>query len=71
MLSLEVVVAVGPRPEGRLLVDDGAAEQAAEAAARGGGGRRVGGGAVAELHLGRGGRGRVAAAVVQELVDCG
>ena len=69
--SLEVVVAVGPGPERRLLIDDGAAEEAAEAAGRPRGGGRVGGGAVAELHLGRsgGGRGRVAA--MQELVDGG
>jgi hypothetical protein len=59
--SLEAVVAVGgPRPERRLLVDDGtaAAEQAAE-------GCRVGAAAVSELHLGR--RRRVA--VLQELVE--
>lgn len=69
--SLEAVVAVGPRPERRLLIDGGAAKQAAKGASsathRGGG--RVGG-AVAELHLGRRGRGRVVAAL-QELVDVG
>jgi hypothetical protein len=60
-ISLEVVVAVGrPRPERRLLVDDGtaAAEEAAE-------GCRIRAAAVAELHLGR----RQRVAVLQELVE--
>jgi hypothetical protein len=66
--SLEGVVAVGPRPERRLLVGGGTAQQASKGAASASATARSSGGAVAGLHLGR--RGRVAAAVQElELVD--